>query len=123
MFQKLGEFSFQVYLWRWPLFATIKWYKDGELKRGWMALQWKHFVPATIVLYGISYMWYAYVDSPIRRYLVRRATRTSFQQQDNNSMGAELIDHPSSSENDDTPKVTGENAPSASYTWRTGELT
>jgi hypothetical protein len=83
-----------------------------------MALPWNHFVPATLVLYGVSYVWYRYVDIPIRRYLVHGLSPTSAIPE--NSMGAELIEHSSNSDTD-APKV-AEDAPSGSSTWKTGEL-
>ena len=70
--RRLGDFAFQVYLWRWPLFAAVHWWEmDRVLKKGWMALSLPYFVPAMIALYIISYLWMVYVDTPIRLYLMR----------------------------------------------------
>jgi len=70
-FRKLGDFAFQVYLFRWPLFAAVHWWEVGELKKGWMALSLPYLIPSMIVLYILSYLWFTYVDNPIRLYLAR----------------------------------------------------
>ena len=99
--QKLGDFAFQVYLWRWPLFAAILWYGTGNLSRGWMALSWAYFLPSIVVLYVISYLWYVYVDTPIRIYL-SKITKPS-----TTELATELID-----EQDDKTGL-GNNAPAS----------
>mmetsp|Transcript_19583 Transcript_19583/g.27705 ORF Transcript_19583/g.27705 Transcript_19583/m.27705 type:complete len:285 (+) Transcript_19583:404-1258(+) len=67
--RELGDFAFQVYLFRWPLFAIIHWIEVGKLKAGWMYLSTFYLLPAIVILYVISYLWYVYVDTPLRLYL------------------------------------------------------
>lgn len=97
----LGDFAFQVYLWRWyvrgtslvwfcpakhnshsshtflprrplrPIFACFRWWEQGELQSGSIALSWPIFFLASSLLYLISYAWYQFVDNPCRVYLQR----------------------------------------------------
>lgn len=68
--RRLGDFAFQVYLWRWPLFAMVSFYENGRLRKGWLYLEWwPYFISSTIVLYLLSYLWYRFVDTPIRFHL------------------------------------------------------
>lgn len=67
--RQLGDFAFQVYLWRWPLFAVIQWMELGYYRHGWMKLSVPVFLPSIVILHVIAYLWYSHVDTPIRKYL------------------------------------------------------
>lgn len=68
----LGDFAFQVYLFRYPIFSALSWYEHGELAFGNMFLSWPYFAVGCILLYGISYLWFVYVDTPFRKYLTKQ---------------------------------------------------
>lgn len=68
----LGDFAFQVYLFRYPIFSALSWYEHGELAFGNMFLSWPYFAIGCILLYGISYVWFLYVDTPFRKYLTKK---------------------------------------------------
>ena len=64
----LGNFAFQVYLFRYPIFASLSWYEHSTLQFGNMYLSWPFFIVGCILLYGISYLWFA----PFRNYLTEK---------------------------------------------------
>ena len=68
----LGDFAFQVYLFRYPIFSALSWYEHGTLQFGNMFLSWPYFTVGCILLYGISYLWFLYVDTPFRKYLTQQ---------------------------------------------------
>jgi peptidoglycan/LPS O-acetylase OafA/YrhL len=68
----LGDFAFQVYLFRYPIFALLSWYEHGTLQFGNMYLSWPYFIVGSILLYGISYLWFEYVDTPFRKFLTQK---------------------------------------------------
>uniref|UniRef100_A0A7S4JRG3 Acyltransferase 3 domain-containing protein n=1 Tax=Odontella aurita TaxID=265563 RepID=A0A7S4JRG3_9STRA len=73
--RKLGDFAFQVYLWRYPLFAAVCWIQNGQYPSGWVYLSPPYFFPSFFVLYLLSYLWYRFVDNPIRKHLTSASTR------------------------------------------------
>eukprot|EP00531_Pseudo-nitzschia_arenysensis_P015896 CAMPEP_0116139080 /NCGR_PEP_ID=MMETSP0329-20121206/13113_1 /TAXON_ID=697910 /ORGANISM="Pseudo-nitzschia arenysensis, Strain B593" /LENGTH=371 /DNA_ID=CAMNT_0003634083 /DNA_START=79 /DNA_END=1191 /DNA_ORIENTATION=+ len=68
----LGDFAFQVYLFRYPIFSALSWYEHGTLEFGNMFLSWPYFAVGCILLYGISYLWFVHVDTPFRKYLTQQ---------------------------------------------------
>ncbi len=68
----LGDFAFQVYLFRYPIFSALSWYEHGTLEFGNMFLSWPYFAFGCILLYGVSYLWFVYVDTPFRKYLTQQ---------------------------------------------------
>lgn len=67
--RQLGDFAFQVYLWRYPLFAAVCWIQNGKFPNAWVYLSPVYFLPSFFILYFFSYAWYRYIDDPLRRYL------------------------------------------------------
>ena len=68
----LGDFAFQVYLFRYPIFSALAWYEHGTLEFGNMYLSLPYFAVGCILLYVISYLWFVYVDTPFRKYLTQK---------------------------------------------------